>query len=124
MLMKPLVSGDVLLQAPGNYNYVVVQEARPLLEAVLRDNAGDVVLDLSRVEYLDETGVGSIAYLFKRLLLEGRALLLAGVTGQPMRILRRLQIDRAVRILDDEEFDGLRWLGRGAAASGPLEAAL
>jgi len=72
---------------------------RPVMEAILA--AGDatthrVVLDLSRVDALDGSGVGAIGFLRKRLLAAGHRLELAGVRGQPLALLRQLGLARTL----------------------------
>ena len=47
----------------------------------------DVLVDLTGVNYLDGSGVGAIAYIFKRLQARGYNLTVQGATGQPRRML-------------------------------------
>lgn len=65
---------------------------RPLLEAVAEtpDAARRVVLDLSRVDRMDGSGIGAIAFLAKRLRAAGLALDVEGARGQPLALLREL----------------------------------
>lgn len=63
---------------------------RPTLEALARAEVRRVVLDLSRVERLDGSGIGAIAFLRKRLLAAGQALEVVGAHGQPLALLRSL----------------------------------
>jgi stage II sporulation protein AA (anti-sigma F factor antagonist) len=67
---------------------------RPGFEALGTGGPRDVVLDLSRVSYLDGAGLGAVAYLYKRLVAQGRRLRLEGVTGQPLATLRQLGLGR------------------------------
>jgi anti-anti-sigma factor len=77
-----------------------VRAARPTLEALATEARGDVVLDLSGVSLLDGSGVGAIAFLFKRLLARGCALCVAGASGQPLSLLRELGLTRILRMVD------------------------
>ena len=58
----------------------------------------DVVLDLSKTDFLDSSGVGAIVFLYKRLTASGRRLELQGVDGQPLRLLEFLRVTSVVPI--------------------------
>jgi anti-anti-sigma regulatory factor len=60
--------------------------------AVAAYGAGSVVLDFSAVTLIDGTAVAAIAFLFKRLTVDGRALSVAGAVGQPAEVLQQLGI--------------------------------
>jgi stage II sporulation protein AA (anti-sigma F factor antagonist) len=63
---------------------------RPLLEQVVTGTTGDLVLDMADVGFMDGCGVGAVAFLFKRLAAQGRALKVVGATAQPLAMFRRL----------------------------------
>ncbi len=52
----------------------------------------DVVLNLSGVDFIDSQGVGAIASLLRRLSQKGLQLKIAGLRGQPLRLLLDLQL--------------------------------
>ena len=58
----------------------------------------DVVLDLSKTDFLDSSGVGAIGYLYKRLSAAGSRLELQGVDGQPLRLLEFLRVTSVVPV--------------------------
>ena len=60
-----------------------------------------VVLDLSKVEQMDGSGIGAIAYLRKRLMAAGRSLDVAGVHGQPLALLRQLGLARSFGLTEE-----------------------
>ncbi|MFY7962868.1 MAG: STAS domain-containing protein [Elsteraceae bacterium] len=64
----------------------------------LANNGADVVLDLSKTDFLDSSGVGAIVFLYKRLTAAGRRLELQGVDGQPLRLLEFLRVTSVVPI--------------------------
>jgi anti-sigma B factor antagonist len=49
----------------------------------------DVVVDMTRTEQLDGSGVGAMVYAFKRLAVNGRRLTIRNVSGQPLSLLHR-----------------------------------
>jgi anti-anti-sigma factor len=58
----------------------------------------DVVLDLSKTDFLDSSGVGAIVFLYKRLSAAGGRLELQGVDGQPLRLLEFLRVTSVVPV--------------------------
>jgi anti-anti-sigma regulatory factor len=52
----------------------------------------DVVLDLSRVEFVDSHGAGAMASLTRRLSIKGLQLKIIGLHGQPLRLLLELHL--------------------------------
>ncbi len=67
---------------------------RDRLEQVAVAAFGNVELDLSRVDFIDGSGMGAIAYLYKNLVARGRRLVLTGAVGQPREMLERLGVAR------------------------------
>ena len=68
-------------------------------EAMRVDGAGltalstsyqDVVIDMWDVDYIDESGLGAIVYLAKRLRSSGRRVFVTRLTGQPLEYLHKL----------------------------------
>lgn len=95
-----------ILNAPDTT--VIVLRGRFDAEAVTAEGAawdelpdrsrGDLCLDLSKVTFLDSAGIGTIAFLTKRLAEQGRELRLQGVSGQPQSLLKLLRVDRAIPV--------------------------
>jgi len=65
--------------------------------ATLAAAGQDIRLDLSAVDFLDSSGVGAIVFLHKRLSGLGHGLELAGVDGQPLRLLEFLRVTSVVK---------------------------
>lgn len=99
---------------------------RPVLESLTETSAQRVVLDLSKVEALDGSGIGAIAFLRKRLTAAGHSLELAGAHGQPLALLRQLGLARSFGLSEERRpfwagllrpLPGMGWgATRGAAA--------
>jgi anti-anti-sigma factor len=71
-----------------------VRSMRDRLEQLAVEMSGNVELDLSRVDFIDGSGMGAIAYLYKNLVSRGRRLTLTGAAGQPREMLERLGVAR------------------------------
>ncbi|TDP01074.1 STAS domain-containing protein [Marinomonas balearica] len=90
-----------VLELAGEMDCVAVAESKDILEKIPQDFAGDIVFDLSKVTFIDSSGIGAIVFLFKRLREEERALLITGLNGQPKELMTLLRINRAITIKDD-----------------------
>lgn len=77
--------GRVRLHLRGGFDGDASRAMWDGLCAVAAMEAGEVVIDLSNVTFLDGSGVGAIAFLFKRLAARGRRLTVAGVAGSRWR---------------------------------------
>jgi anti-sigma B factor antagonist len=91
-------AGRVRLRLVGALDAQTVDTAAPELEAVAHTGATHVVLDLSRLERIDGSGIGAIVALFKRLASSGRRLGVEGLTGQPRAVFRLLKLDRVLGV--------------------------
>lgn len=67
-------------------------------EVIFKDTHREIEIDLSKVAFLDSSGVGAIVYFYKRLIERERKLRLNNVTGQPLEIFNLLRIGNAIPI--------------------------
>jgi anti-anti-sigma factor len=82
------------LQPVNGFDAEGVRAMRERLEEVAAAPTGNVELDLSRVDFIDGSGMGAIAFLYKNLVSRGRRLMLTGAVGQPRDILERMGVAR------------------------------
>ncbi len=68
-----------------------MRRLRPELER-LADSGDDVELDLSRVDFIDSSGIGGIVFLYKRLRASGHDLRLCRVRAQPRKLFHNLRM--------------------------------
>jgi anti-anti-sigma factor len=59
------------------------------------------VIDLSRVDYIDSTGIGKIAYCFGRITQSGAQARVAGARGLVMDLFRITRLDTAIKFFPD-----------------------
>ena len=78
-----------------------------LLEHLVRDptqvTQSRVILDLSRVTFIDARGAGSIAYCKRVLAARSAELCLVCPDGQVLRVLRLLDFERVLPIYSDRD---------------------
>jgi anti-sigma B factor antagonist len=68
-----------------------VARVRPEIEQ-LADSGEDVMLDLSKVEFVDSSGLGILVFLHKRLVSNGHKLKILGLKGQPLQLFTNLHL--------------------------------
>jgi anti-anti-sigma factor len=68
-----------------------VEAMREVFER-LSTSDDDVTIDIARVRFIDSSGVGAIVFLFKRLKMRGRNLMIANAQGQPQRLFIQLRL--------------------------------
>jgi anti-sigma B factor antagonist len=68
-----------------------VTRVRPQIER-LAEAAEDVVLDLSKVDFIDSSGLGALVFLHRRLVAKGHKLKIMGLKGQPLQLFTNLHL--------------------------------
>ncbi len=68
-----------------------VSRVRPQIER-LAESGEDVTLDLSKVEFVDSSGLGALVFLHKRLVSKGHKLKVVGLRGQPLQLFTNLHL--------------------------------
>jgi stage II sporulation protein AA (anti-sigma F factor antagonist) len=86
----------VILTLDGEFDALAVADARPMLEGIVANSEANVVMEFSKVNFLDSSGVGCLVFLFKRLYANKRTLTLQGLHDQPQRLIKSLRIDKAI----------------------------
>lgn len=88
-----------IIYVSGEFDALGCQKTKKVWHALASNQQQtQIVLDLSRVTFLDSSGVGAIVFLFKKLRLEGKDLVITGVTGQAKDLLTLLRIDQAIAV--------------------------
>ena len=75
-----------------------VGEARASLNQYIETTADDVVVDLSRVDLIDVTGLGMLAGAHRRLERAGRHLILRGCADHVRRVLAVTRLARVMHV--------------------------
>jgi anti-sigma B factor antagonist len=85
-----------------------------LVQDLLRQNERKLVFDISRVDHIDSTGIGIMAYCFGTLNRSGGEMRLAGATGKVLHLLQITHLDRVLP-LDASVESACASLGQNAA---------
>jgi len=81
-----------VLVMPPDMDAAAMKAHKPLCEDAAA-SGDDIVVDMSRVEFIDSSGVGAIVFMYKRLVSGGKMLKLSGVRGQPLQLLTYLRLN-------------------------------
>ena len=87
---------DIHFGLTGYFDGQTVSALQDDFQSLVEDEKGPVILDLSEVDFMDSSGIGSIVFLFKRLTAQNRDLRLIGVNGQPARLIESLRVDKTI----------------------------
>jgi anti-sigma B factor antagonist len=80
-----------ILSVPGDMDAAAMRAQRSICEE-LASGEDDVSVDMSKVSFVDSSGVGAIVFMYKRLVANGHSLQLTGVKGQPLQLLTYLKL--------------------------------
>jgi anti-sigma B factor antagonist len=86
------------LALSGRLDASNVGEARASLNQYIETTADDVVVDLSRVDLIDVTGLGMLAGAHRRLERAGRQLILRGCADHVRRVLAVTRLARVMHV--------------------------
>jgi anti-anti-sigma factor len=88
----------VVLSLEGEFDALSAPDVRAQFDRIIAAGAGDVILDLGGVTFMDSSGAGALVYLHKKLVGSERALELVGVVGQPLDLLTLLRIKNVIPV--------------------------
>ncbi|MEN3307224.1 MAG: anti-sigma factor antagonist [Micromonosporaceae bacterium] len=115
------VAGHRVLEVSGEIDVYTAPQLRERLIALVEDGARKVVVDLSRVEFLDSTGLGVLVGALKRLRGVNGDLALVCAQERLLKIFRITGLDRVFTIcesVDAATSDGNSGPGAPAGAAG------
>jgi anti-sigma B factor antagonist len=91
-------SNPVVVTAVGDFDFESADRLRSALMVASQDFEGDVVIDLSRTEFLDSISIGVLLQTWQRLRSAGRELVIRSPHERIRRVLQIAAIDEVVRI--------------------------
>lgn len=97
MNAQTLAKQDVSFGITGYFDAQTVSALEEDFQALVEDSKGRLIIDLSAVDFMDSSGIGSIVFLYKRLKAQNRDLVLRGVNGQPARLIQSLRVDKTIQ---------------------------
>src|SRR5258708_18636961 len=99
LVKKQIRPGVVVLEIHDSIQMgPILQRIEKEVDEFIRLNEKLVIFDLSRVTYVDSTGIGTIVRLLARLKKVGGTLRLTGVKGMVEGVLKLTQVDKIIEI--------------------------
>ncbi|MCU1509343.1 MAG: anti-sigma-factor antagonist [Glaciihabitans sp.] len=96
--------GDIaVLRLNGRLNMVSAGRVRDAVATAVADGRSRVVVDLTRVEFMDSSGLGALVSGMKAARLAGGDLRIASPTEQVKLVLQLTNMDRVLPAYDDAE---------------------
>lgn len=65
---------------------------------LLANGAGDIRVDLEATTFMDSAGIGLLVTLYRTAKEQGHAVAIVGARGQPLSLIRSVQMDRVIDI--------------------------
>jgi anti-sigma B factor antagonist len=79
------------------------QRVETLVQDLLRQNEKKIILDISRVDHVDSTGIGILAYCFGTLNRIGGEMRIAGAQGKVLHLLQITRLDNVLPLYSSVE---------------------
>jgi len=87
-----------IIHINGELDVVLAKEAKQIFDDLTQDIKKDVVVDLSKCDFLDSAGIGALVFLYKRACCVGYSMSICGAHGLPYDILKLLRLDGIMKI--------------------------
>lgn len=85
---------------PSDFSGFTVDGFKDEFEKLVETDSKSIVLDLSKTEFIDSSGIGAIVFLYKRIEKKNHKLMLLNVTGQPYKLMALLRVDKTIPFVD------------------------
>ena len=98
-------NGTPIITLNGRVIGIDVEKFAKKLDSLYTKGSKTIVVDMSRVSFLDSQGLGKIVYYFHIMEKTGRALIILNTNPDPQMFVKRLfsltNLDRVLKIIDD-----------------------
>jgi len=78
-----------------------MKDIKRSIEREIDGKSGNIIIDFSRVNFIDSSGLSVIITTFKRLKSMKRELILCGLGSQPFQLLKVTQLHKIFNIIDN-----------------------
>lgn len=92
---------SLIVTIPTEFDGYAVDQHRDALHLLVESEFRDICLNFENTHFIDSSGIGVIVFLFKRLTNAEKQLHLIHVTGQPLKLMSMLHVDRSICINPD-----------------------
>ncbi|AQQ01050.1 MULTISPECIES: STAS domain-containing protein [Pseudoalteromonas] len=89
-----------IVSIPNDFSGFTVDGFKDEFEDLVDMGTDFIVLDFSKTEFIDSSGIGAIVFLYKRIEKKSHKLSLLNVTGQPFKLMNLLRVDKTIPFID------------------------
>jgi len=100
-MLAETLEKEKTLMLEGALDAQVIGPIQNKFQGAIDASKQNIILDMSAVNFMDSSGVGSIVFLYKRLMADNRTLTLVGLSGQPKKIIEFLRIDKIIKVVQE-----------------------
>jgi anti-sigma B factor antagonist len=90
-------SGATVIEADGRLDMVAAPQLKALVRTAVGQAKTPVVVELSKVQFMDSTGLGALISGLRATRQAGSDLRIAGATSQVLSVLSMTRIDRVIQ---------------------------
>lgn len=101
--MFPSSSSAIALTLDKEFDAQCAKALEKAFDDLSQTERMELIIDMTKVQFIDSCGVGAIVFLYKRLKSRGRHLRLLNVNGQPRELLQMLRIDKVIPLITSAE---------------------
>ncbi len=96
--IAPGSNGAVVLRLVGELDVVTYDSLRVPLDELVEARTPVVEIDLSQLRMIDSVGIGLLVVFYKRVREGGGEVVLRDASGQPLALLRLVQLERFMAV--------------------------
>ena len=85
-----------IVRVEGDFDSAVATKAREVFVSLLDRVDKNIKVDMSKVTFIDSSGIGALVFLYKRLRANGYEMILDGLQQQPYEIIQLLRMDQII----------------------------
>ncbi|KMV28606.1 STAS domain-containing protein [Photobacterium swingsii] len=101
--MPSMTESVIALSLQDEFDAHVAKQMEDQLETLSKTELSELIIDMTKVQFIDSCGIGAIVFLYKRLKSRGKALRLLNVNGQPRQLIVMLRIDKVIPLITTAE---------------------
>jgi len=96
--IKRSTDGVLHIGIPTTLDSVNVPKLKGICITALTDEVSEVQVKLTKTTFMDSAGIGLLVSIYRATKTRQLPMCLIGVSGQPLSLLRSLQIDKAISL--------------------------
>ncbi|GAA59831.1 hypothetical protein P20652_1695 [Pseudoalteromonas sp. BSi20652] len=89
-----------IVSLPNDFSGFAVDGFKDEFEGLVDTDTDFIILDFSKTEFIDSSGIGAVVFLYKRIEKKSHKLSLLNVTGQPFKLMNLLRVDKTIPFID------------------------